>query len=91
MPETAAVLKSIPAAGEHPGAKYRLAGDSYVVVEYGPMELDIALRVRIWALQNSLTENKVGFLGFSLFRCDEILEVPACGMLTQTSIICACA
>ena len=27
MPDTAAVLASIPAHGSHPGAQYRLAGD----------------------------------------------------------------
>lgn len=37
----------------------RLAGDRYVLVEYGPMELDLNLRVRIWALQAHLAEAKV--------------------------------
>ena len=37
----------------------RLAGDRYVLVEYGPMELDLNLRVRIWALQAHLADAKV--------------------------------
>jgi hypothetical protein len=46
-PHTKAVLRLIPATpGGHPGAKVRLAGDRYIFLEYGPMELDIALRVR---------------------------------------------
>lgn len=37
----------------------RLAGDRYVLVEYGPMELDLNLRVRVWALQAHLAAAKV--------------------------------
>ena len=37
----------------------RLAGDRYVLVEYGPMELDLNLRVRVWALQQYLADKKV--------------------------------
>ena len=36
----------------------RLAGDRYVLVEYGPMELDLNLRVRVWALQQYLTDKQ---------------------------------
>ncbi|KAL4418864.1 hypothetical protein ABPG77_002620, partial [Micractinium sp. CCAP 211/92] len=46
-PPTEAVLRVVPAVeGRHPGAQVRLAGDRYVFLEYGPMELDINLRVR---------------------------------------------
>ena len=46
-PPTEAVLRLIPATpGGHPGAKVRMAGDRYIFLEYGPMELDINLRVR---------------------------------------------
>ena len=31
----------------------------YVMVEYGPMELDLNLRVRVWALQQHLAAQKV--------------------------------
>ena len=37
----------------------RLAGDRYVLVEYGPMELDLNLRVRVWALQARLAAAQV--------------------------------
>lgn len=33
---------------------YRLAGDRYVQVDYGPMELDIKLRVRVHCLMQVL-------------------------------------
>ncbi|KAL3134817.1 hypothetical protein ABBQ32_007791 [Trebouxia sp. C0010 RCD-2024] len=59
VPQTAAVLQSIEASGEHPGAIYRLAGDRYVQVEYGPMELDLNLRVRIHELEKYLANQKV--------------------------------
>ena len=39
-------------------AQVRLAGDRYVLVEYGPMELDLNLRVRVWALQQYLIDKQ---------------------------------
>ena len=48
LPPTRAVLVERPAsggkAGGHPGFQIRLAGDRCVQIEYGPMELDLALR-----------------------------------------------
>jgi urea carboxylase len=44
MPKTQAVLVEVPATADHPGYLIRLAGDRYVQIEYGPMELDITLR-----------------------------------------------
>jgi len=38
---------------------YRAAGDSFLLVEYGPMELDIALRFRVHALMLWLQEKDV--------------------------------
>jgi urea carboxylase len=46
-PPTAAVLRTWPATASSPGAQLRLAGDRYVFLEYGPMALDLALRVRV--------------------------------------------
>eukprot|EP00884_Botryococcus_braunii_P008296 jgi/Botrbrau1/17468/Bobra.0054s0055.1 len=54
MPQTSAVLATIPASHHHPGAMYRLAGDRYVFVEYGPMQLDLNLRVRVFYLEQAL-------------------------------------
>ena len=61
FPPTQVILRSIPAAGDHPGTLVRLAGDRYVMVEYGPMELDLNLRVRVWALEKYLKDQKVQF------------------------------
>ena len=56
-PKTAAVLKTIPSSESHPGAQIRLAGDRYVFVEYGRMELDLNLRVRVKRLQEWLSQS----------------------------------
>ncbi len=40
------------------GVVYRAAGDNYVLVEYGPMELDIGLRFRAHALMLWLREHQ---------------------------------
>ncbi len=46
-------------ADEHEfGVKYRRSGDSHVLVEYGKMELDLALRFRIQVLFERLKESK---------------------------------
>lgn len=37
---------------------YRLAGDSYLLVEYGPQQLDIRLRLRVHALMQRLSERQ---------------------------------
>lgn len=69
MPATRALLHTIPASSTHPGAQYRcvigatmlatnrvrrLAGDRCVFVEYGPMTIDLALRIRVTELQKRL-------------------------------------
>lgn len=41
---------------------YRRAGDENLLVEYGPMELDIALRLRVHVLAQALEEAKLGGL-----------------------------
>ena len=45
-----AVLHSVPATGDRPGVVYRQAGDKYLLVEYGPLVLDFALRFRVHTL-----------------------------------------
>ena len=37
--------------GTHPGVTYRRAGDRFLLVEYGAMSLDLALRVRVHVLE----------------------------------------
>lgn len=51
MPPTRPLLKRIEPHGSHPGVEYRLAGDRYVQIEYGPMTLDLTLRARVHALE----------------------------------------
>jgi urea carboxylase len=45
-----AILAEIAAEGDRPEVVYRRAGDRYVLVEYGPMVLDLELRFRVHAL-----------------------------------------
>lgn len=46
----AAVIASLPADGDRPEVIIRGAGDRYVLVEYGPLVLDLKLRFRVHAL-----------------------------------------
>lgn len=52
------IIASIPATANSVAVNYRCAGDKYVLVEYGPMMLDIDLRFRVHALMLSLQNNK---------------------------------
>ena len=51
-----AVLLRLPGAPGHEAVVYRRAGDKYLLVEYGPAVLDLALRFRVHALQGSLRQ-----------------------------------
>ena len=48
------ILARIAARGARPAVVYRRAGDSNVLVEYGPLTLDLELRLRVHALMSSL-------------------------------------
>jgi urea carboxylase len=50
------ILDSLGTPDHETGVVYRAAGDNYVLVEYGPMELDIRLRFRAHALMLWLRE-----------------------------------
>lgn len=50
------ILASLSTDQHETGVVYRAAGDNYVLVEYGPMELDIRLRFRAHALMLWLRE-----------------------------------
>ena len=54
-----AVLHSLPARPTAPAVVYRRAGDSYILVEYGPLQLDIALRMRAHALLTWLKRHPI--------------------------------
>jgi len=48
------VLHTIPANGVRPAATYRRQGDRHLLVEYGPIVLDLELRLRVHALMMEL-------------------------------------
>jgi urea carboxylase len=52
--EGSPVLASVPAAGQRPAAIYRRQGDRHLLVEYGPIVLDLELRLRVHALMLEL-------------------------------------
>jgi urea carboxylase len=54
-----AVLAQCEAAGEAPAVCYRQAGDKYLLVEYGPLVLDLELRLRVQALMQWLQKQAV--------------------------------
>jgi len=49
------VLDRLDAAEDRPEVTYRRGGDDNLLVEYGPMRLDLALRMRVHALADALT------------------------------------
>jgi urea carboxylase len=49
-PATSPILRTLPANGDRPAVVYRRQGDRHLLVEYGPIVLDIELRLRIHAL-----------------------------------------
>jgi urea carboxylase len=56
LPADAAVHR-IPAKPEAPAVCYRPSGDKYLLVEYGPLALDLTLRFRVHALMQWLQAN----------------------------------
>ncbi|MBY6264374.1 urea carboxylase [Azospirillum sp. 412522] len=48
------ILHHIPATDTRPAVAYRRAGDKYLLIEYGPLVLDLDLRFRVHALQTWL-------------------------------------
>jgi urea carboxylase len=51
------VLHRRPAVDDDPEVTYRRAGDRFVLVEYGPMALDLDLRLRVQALDGWVGEH----------------------------------
>ncbi|HVE16213.1 MAG TPA: urea carboxylase, partial [Chthoniobacterales bacterium] len=54
-----AILHQLPATADRPAVTYRGAGDRYVLVEYGPIVLDLDLRFRAHALMQWLEARKL--------------------------------
>jgi len=48
------ILADVPAQGARPRTVYRQQGDRNILVEYGPIVLDIELRIRVHALMTEL-------------------------------------
>lgn len=53
------VLKTIDTENHPTGVAYRPAGDNYLLIEYGPLQLDIRLRFRVHALMESLQSRNI--------------------------------
>ena len=56
-PPTPAVLHRIAACAATPAVCYRRSGDKYLLIEYGPLVLDLTLRFRVHALMTWLQAN----------------------------------
>lgn len=56
---SATVLAELPPEGSRPAVAYRQAGDRYILLEYGPNELDLRYRFRVHALMEELKANPV--------------------------------
>ncbi|MFD9127057.1 urea carboxylase [Kitasatospora sp. NPDC059571] len=52
------VLGRLPASAGRPAVTYRRSGDDNLLVEYGPMQLDLALRMRVHALAEHLAARR---------------------------------
>ncbi len=59
IPPEPAVLHQIPERPDAPTVVYRRCGDANLLIEYGPLILDIALRMRVHALQTWLERHKI--------------------------------
>ncbi|MBA3699952.1 MAG: 5-oxoprolinase/urea amidolyase family protein [Planctomycetes bacterium] len=53
-PEQDAVLHRLKGNASAPAVCYRRAGDEYLLIEYGPLVLDLGLRMRVYALETAL-------------------------------------
>ncbi len=56
-PDSATVLAALASERDRPAVAYRQAGDRYILIEYGPNELDLRLRFRVHALMEELRAN----------------------------------
>ena len=56
---SATVIAALPPKGDRPAVAYRQAGDRYILLEYGPNELDLRYRFRVHALMEELKANPI--------------------------------
>ncbi|MCA1805162.1 MAG: urea carboxylase, partial [Xanthomonadaceae bacterium] len=57
--DTSPVLHERPAGDDHVGLCYRQAGDRYLLIEYGPLVLDLNLRFRVHALMEWIEQQAI--------------------------------
>lgn len=53
------ILHHVPGKGDRPEVSYRRQGDQHLLVEYGPITLDLELRLRIHALMLELEQQSL--------------------------------
>jgi urea carboxylase len=53
------IVFHLPPSDDRVEVRYRLSGDKYLLVEYGPLVLDLALRFRVHALMEWLERNHI--------------------------------
>ncbi|TCO53784.1 5-oxoprolinase/urea amidolyase family protein [Actinocrispum wychmicini] len=58
-PRDGGVLSRLDATDTRPSVTYRRSGDDNLLVEYGPMQLDLALRMRVHALASALADRGI--------------------------------
>ncbi|MBO1500966.1 urea carboxylase [Serratia proteamaculans] len=56
---SASILAALPVTDSRPAVVYRQAGDGYILLEYGDNVLDLALRLRIHLLMQSLRQDVI--------------------------------
>ncbi len=59
LPPEPAVIHTLSARPAAPAVVYRRSGDAAVLIEYGPLQLDLALRLRVHALQTWLERRRL--------------------------------
>jgi urea carboxylase len=53
------ILGTIAPSGSRPAIVYRRAGDKYLLIEYGPLVLDLELRLRVHALMTHIEQRNL--------------------------------
>ncbi len=53
------ILAALPEAEGRPAVTYRQAGDKYILIEYGPIVMDLRFRLRVHALMEALNSNPI--------------------------------
>ena len=59
VPSLNPLLCSLPATAHTPAVIYRVSGDDNILIEYGPLELDLTLRFRVHALMLWLQQHNL--------------------------------